>query len=137
MCGAALCWTTLTPPLPARPPCPAPRCPALAHPPPAALPLPLPLPLPAHLQLDKGDEATRDFKGIYQECAQVLYQEIGAWSGTRLSRKAEREARAGVRRPVGARAGAGMPQPAGRVDDQPSRAPPSIPPPSRPPRRLH
>ncbi|KAI7839932.1 hypothetical protein COHA_006326 [Chlorella ohadii] len=27
-------------------------------------------------QLDKGDEATRDFKGIYQECAKILYEEI-------------------------------------------------------------
>ncbi len=26
-------------------------------------------------QLDKGDEA-RDFKGIYQECATILYKEI-------------------------------------------------------------
>lgn len=27
-------------------------------------------------QLDKGDEATRDFKGIYKECADTLYKEI-------------------------------------------------------------
>lgn len=26
-------------------------------------------------QLDKGDEA-RDFKGIYEECATILYKEI-------------------------------------------------------------
>ncbi|GFH27458.1 ABC1 domain-containing protein, partial [Haematococcus lacustris] len=27
-------------------------------------------------QLDKADEDNRDFRGIYKECAKVLYEEI-------------------------------------------------------------